>query len=84
MLEVETILSGLGPAERTALTTRQATQQTADRLATKKLSRYVKGPPRRAYARTVKLTIELTPLGEDVVRRLHQDADADSGRRSEK
>ena len=68
MLEMDTILRGLGPAERQALTTRQATQQTADRLAGKKLTRYVQGPPRQAYAKTVKVTVELTPLGEEIVR----------------
>ena len=72
MLEVDTILRGLGPAERLALATRQATQQTADRLASKKLSRYVKGPPKRAYAKTVKLTIELTPLGDEVAHAIEQ------------
>lgn len=76
MLEVDTILRGLGPAERLALTTRKATQQTADRLAGKRLSRYVQGPPKRAYAKTVKLTIELTPLGEEVASRLTQTGDA--------
>jgi len=73
MPEVDTIVRGLGPAERLALTTRQATQQTADRLAGKKLSRYVKGPPKRAYAKTVKIAIELTDLGETVARSLNQD-----------
>jgi len=75
MPEVETIVRGLGPAERLALTTRQATQQTADRLAGKKLSRYVKGPPKQAYARTVKIAIELTELGDEVARSLTQRQD---------
>lgn len=70
MQEVETILDGLGPAERLAITTRMATQQTADRLAGKRLSRYIQGPPRRAYAKTVKLKIELTDLGENVAKSL--------------
>lgn len=78
MQEVETILRGLGPAERLAISTRMATQQTADRLAGKKLSRYIQGPPRRAYAKTVKLNIELTPLGETVAEALLRDTPEDS------
>lgn len=67
MTDPTMILSGLGPAERLALTTRQATQQTADRLAGKKLTRHVQGPPRRAYAKATKISIDLTPLGMEVV-----------------
>lgn len=70
MPEVDTIVQGLGPAERMALATRQATQQTADRLADKRLSRHVQGPPRRAYARATKIALDLTDLGQAVAQRL--------------
>jgi hypothetical protein len=66
MQEEEAMAATLGPAERLALATRRASQQTADRLARKGLSRFVKGPPRRAYARNERIGIDLTPLGEKV------------------
>lgn len=70
MQEIETIVAGLGPAERMAMSTRSATQQTADRLARKGLTRFIQGPPRRAYAKTVRIAVMLTPLGEKVAHAL--------------
>jgi len=70
MHTVDTIVADLGPAEIMAIRTRSATQQTADRLARKGLSRFVKGPPRQAYARTVRIGIDLTEMGETVARAL--------------